>query len=315
MKFVNDKGLSTPERLYAIGDMLKANFRWLVYNSEIPKPNFAYSISLLSAGDGKTYSFAEAEQVSIGQSVLWCVNEDIYLAIISSFDLEKEQITLGGVTRWQGEQGQTGENGKEPLLYTTVYSSATKVTMGSPYELSYIYFSRKPDVYEFFSGLIMTWEDTSSTPSITRTYECIAKVMSVNSPSTVRIQITGVVETTGQTGAKGEQGEPGTGAQLYEHNIIITNTSPTATVYLTLITNSATQLNRDTLHNYFAIGPRCCSGMYYLAGAQEMPYPFISISYSNGSYKANYINFANNRIDVYEYVLTNMSMTDQVRTL
>ena len=196
-------------------------------------------------------------------------------------------------------EGQAGAAGKDALVCKDAYTTNMTPTVNQTITYQTSNFSRTPVVGD---NVIIVVDGNMNNEGKSWITTCEV----TNSDSTMTtLSIKSVVETTGQ---------PGTSAQLYEHNIIITTTSPYTIVYLTMITNNPTQLNRDTLQNYFALGFHSCTGMYNLEGEQDMPYPIIGISYMS-SYRIAYIDFAKKQLITYIYELTNISMTDQVRTL
>lgn len=225
MKFVNDKGLSTPERLYAIGEMLKANFRWTYYAYSAPSPGEVayYPISNLNS---EREPVSDYYQVVGGQAVLWCVNqtEDVYLCVIKSVNYTNGTFNLSdayllkGTPGKNGTNGTNGKDGKDGLdALESSYSFYTNMApiVGGYLNISEDNFNREPIVGDI---ALYTWKNGLTNKSYIVSGKC-----TVSNPGAAKtFQTVSFIETTGA------QGQPGT---IDENQINTIKSSILQTIY------------------------------------------------------------------------------------
>lgn len=216
MKFVNDKGLNTPERLYAIGEMLKANFKWDVtaYSAPAIGDVASYPLSDLTTEGQPVRDYS---QVVAGQIVLWLVNktENVYLCVIrdvnyinGTFRLSDAYLLKGspGKNGINGTNGKDGNDGLPALQYKSTFNGTPET--GKQYSFTKTVFSREPVV-----GDVFTFKAQNADASIILL--CTAEITQVQT-------LTANATVTSITGnLKGAQGQPGESKQLYEHFITV----------------------------------------------------------------------------------------------
>ena len=193
MKFVNDKGLSTPERLYAIGNMLQANFRWYAKQSTVPQTNFLYGIESLYANGEQ----AEYTQVEVGQLVYWIMMpnaDNAYLCMIGA--VTDSHYSFSSIVDVKGE---AGDNGKDALATSERIADSNEPNVATSYSFAVNKFNRTPEVNDIFNFVFY------QTPPVSKTFLCSAKISSV-SGNTALANIITYTDTTGEQGAQGPAG-------------------------------------------------------------------------------------------------------------
>lgn len=214
MRFTNLCGMTIPERMVALQDMMQelidaiyAEYRWAAIVSHVSETN------VFTAND--VINFSNSDFI-VGQTVLFT---DGYLGVIIEVDnsVTPKQFTAGhymdirGPQGEKGEDGANGENGLDALTYKSIYVTTSVPSTVISFPTMASNFNRTPVVGDVFN-VVFRGSGSVLNRSWIGTYKVTSLGIGVANCSG------SVVETTGQ------QGEAGTGTKVYIHNITIGTT-------------------------------------------------------------------------------------------
>ena len=213
MRFTNLCGMTIPERMVALQDMMQelidaiyAEYRWAAIVSHVSETN------IFTAND--VINFSNSDFI-VGQTVLFT---DGYLGVIIEVDnsVTPKQFTAGYYMQLKGDKGDSGINGTngkdglDSLAYKGIYVTTSVPSTVISFPTMASNFNRPPVVGDVFN-IVFRGAGSVLNRSWLGTYK-------VTSLGTGVANCSGsVVETTGEKGADGGGG----GSQRYIHNITI----------------------------------------------------------------------------------------------
>lgn len=202
MRFTNLCGMTIPERMVALQDMMQelidaiyAEYRWIANVSHVSETNVFTANDVVNFDDSDFY---------VGQTVLFT---DGYLGVIIEVDnsVTPKQFTAGHYMQLKGDKGDSGtngmngKNGLDSLAYNGVYitKSVPSSVISFPFLISN--FNRPPVVGDVFNIVFR-----GAGPVYNRSWLGTYKVTSLGTD--VANCSGSAAETTGQRGMTGQNG-------------------------------------------------------------------------------------------------------------
>lgn len=213
MRFTNLCGMTIPERMVALQEMMKelidavyGEYRWTANVSHVSDTN------VFTAND--VINFDDSDFI-VGQTVLFT---DGYLGVVVGVDnsATPKQFTAGHYMQLKGDKGDNGingtngKNGLDSLTYTGIYVTTSIPSTVISFPTLASNFNRSPVVGDVFN-IVFRGAGSVLNRSWLGTYKVTSLGIGVANCSG------SVVETTGEKGADGNGG----GATRYIHNITI----------------------------------------------------------------------------------------------
>lgn len=203
MRFTNLCGMTIPERMVALQDMMQelidaiyAEYRWAAIVSHVSETNVFTSNDVIN--------FANSDFI-VGQTVLFT---DGYLGVIVEVDnsVTPKQFTAGHYMQLKGDKGDNGVNGTngkdglDSLTYNSIYVTTSVPSTVISFPTMASNFNRPPVVGDVFN-IVFRGAGSVLNRSWLGTYK-------VTSLGTGVANCSGsIVETTGQRGSRGQDGE------------------------------------------------------------------------------------------------------------
>jgi hypothetical protein len=215
MKFTNLCGMTIPERMVALQDMMQelinaiyAEYRWIAKVSHVSETNVFTANEVVNFDDSDFY---------VGQTVIFT---DGYLGVVVGVNnsVTPKQFTAGHYMQLKGDKGDNGingtngKNGLNSLAYNGVYVTTSVPSSVISFPTMASNFNRPPVVGDAFN-IVFRGAGSVLNRSWLGTYKVISLGTGVANCSG------SVVETTGK------HGEAGTGTKVYIHNITIVMTA------------------------------------------------------------------------------------------
>ena len=216
MRFTNLCGMTIPERMVALQDMMQelidaiyAEYRWAAIVSHVSETN------VFTAND--VINFSNSDFI-VGQTVLFT---DGYLGVVIEVDNSKnpKQFTAGHYMQLKGDKGDNGTNGTngkdglDSLTYNSIYVTTSVPSTVISFPTMASNFNRPPVVGDVFN-IVFRGAGSVLNRSWVGTYKVISLGIGVANCSG------SVVETTGEKGPAGQPGEAGQGlVKRYMHSI------------------------------------------------------------------------------------------------
>ena len=202
MRFTNLCGMTIPERMVALQDMMQelidaiyAEYRWAAIVSHVSETNVFTSNDVIN--------FDNSDFI-VGQTVLFT---DGYLGIVIEVDNSKtpKQFTAGHYMQLKGDKGDNGTNGTDgkdgldSLAYKGIYVTTSVPSTAISFSTMSSNFNRTPVVGDVFN-IVFRGAGSVLNRSWLGTYKVISLGTGVANCSG------SVVETTGEKGADGDDG-------------------------------------------------------------------------------------------------------------
>lgn len=261
MRFTNMCGMTIPERMVALQDMMQelidaiyAEYRWTAIVSHVSETNVFTSNDIVR--------FDNSDFIA-GQTVLFT---DGYLGVIVDVDnsVTPKQFTVGHYMQLKGDKGDKGTDGKngkdglDSLAYKGIYVTTSVPSTVISFPTMASNFNRPPVVGDVFN-IVFRGAGSVLNRSWLGTYK-------VTSLGTGVANCNGsVVETTGK------QGEAGTGTKVYIHNITIGLTLTDRCCFQLLINDGTPITSISTASTRL-----CDNGFSAYAAQSEMAYKSAS---------------------------------------
>ena len=194
MRFTNICGMTIPERMVALQEMMQSlidaiygEYRWTANVSHVSETNVFTATNVINFND---------DDFIVGQTVLFT---DCYLGVIIEVDNSKnpKQFTAGNymeVRGPQGGKGDPGDNGVDGLNYlfnSTIFQVTNNMPpIGTSISFPISTFNRTPVIGDEF---IAMGRNTSSN----KTFLVNCKVTSITSGTQANCKLISFIETTG----------------------------------------------------------------------------------------------------------------------
>ena len=194
MRFTNICGMTIPERMVALQEMMQSlidviygEYRWTANVSHVSETNVFTATNVINFND---------DDFIVGQTVLFT---DAYLGVIIEVDNSKnpKQFTAGNYIEIRGPQGgkgDHGDNGVDGLNYlfnSTVFQVTNNMPpIGTSISFPITTFNRTPVIGDEF---IAMGRNTSSN----KTFLVNCKVISITSGAQANCKLISFIETTG----------------------------------------------------------------------------------------------------------------------